>query len=213
MLSLWLLIALMDRVKDILHTASALMIWTRANRLWCNTVTGGLHHPLGKWLLPGPKLKQSWPFYFDLDTNTLWSWTGERFSVHSGIQIGNNSRNTQFHLKTNRQSTILSSISFPVDCRKTMTWFIITLEHTILAYKSSSVATIPAESNDNRAQSQRNPRDVTNICKTTNHCYRLLQMDPSNYTEQKEPLPGCWQIKMVLLGLSVVFSPLHRMTT
>jgi hypothetical protein len=85
---------LVEPLQDRPQTASALKIWTRANRLWCNTVTGGLHQPLGKWLVPGPKLRRSWPFYFDPDTNTLWSRTGEGFSVHSGIQISSNSRNT-----------------------------------------------------------------------------------------------------------------------
>jgi hypothetical protein len=31
----------------------------------------------------------------------------------------------------------------------------------------------------------------------------LLRMDQSNYTEHKEPSPGCWQIMMVLRGLGV----------
>jgi hypothetical protein len=56
----------------------------------------------GKMAVPGPKLRRSWPYYFDPDTNTLWSRTGEGFSVHSGIQISSNSRNTQFHLQTRR---------------------------------------------------------------------------------------------------------------
>jgi hypothetical protein len=74
-----------------------LKLWQRANRLWCNTVTGGLHRPLGKWLFPGPQLRRAWPFYFDPDTQTLWSKTGEGFNVHSCILFGRNWRPTQFH--------------------------------------------------------------------------------------------------------------------
>jgi hypothetical protein len=88
---------LVEPLQDRPQTASALRIWQWANRLWCNTVTGGLHKLLGKWLVPGPKLRRSWPFYFDPDIKTLWSRTGEGFSVHSGIQIGSNLRNNQQH--------------------------------------------------------------------------------------------------------------------
>jgi hypothetical protein len=119
--------ALVEPLQDQPQTASTLRIRQWANRLWCNTVTGGLHQPLGKWLVPGPQLRQSWPFYFNPDTNTLWSRTGEGFRVHSGIQIGSNLRNMQFHLQTNRQSTILSSNSF-----ETTTRFIITSQSSVL---------------------------------------------------------------------------------
>jgi hypothetical protein len=44
-------------------------------------------------------------------------------------------------------------------------------KHSIFPRKSSVVATIPAESNDNGAQSPRNSRDVTSIHETTNHCH------------------------------------------
>jgi hypothetical protein len=44
---------LIESLQDRPQTASALKLWQRANRLWCNTVTGGLHRPLGKWLVPG----------------------------------------------------------------------------------------------------------------------------------------------------------------
>jgi hypothetical protein len=57
---------LIEPLQDRPQTASAL-------RLWCNTVTGGLHQPLGKWLVPSPQLRRRWPFYFDPDTNTLWN--------------------------------------------------------------------------------------------------------------------------------------------
>jgi hypothetical protein len=40
--------ALIEPLQDRPQTASALRLWQRANRLWCNTVTGGLHRPLGK---------------------------------------------------------------------------------------------------------------------------------------------------------------------
>jgi hypothetical protein len=113
--------ALVKPLQDPPQTASALRIWQQANRLWCNTVTGGLHQPLGKWLVPGPKLRRSWPFYFDWNTNTLWSRTGEGFSAHSGMQSGDNLKNTRFHFQMNRQSTTLPSNSFPVECRETMT--------------------------------------------------------------------------------------------
>jgi hypothetical protein len=74
---------LIEPLQDQPQTASALRVWQRANWLWCNTVTGGLHRPLGKWLVPGPQLWRVWPFYFDPDTQTLWSKTGEGFNVHS----------------------------------------------------------------------------------------------------------------------------------
>jgi hypothetical protein len=92
---------LIEPLQDRPQTASALRLWQRANRLWCNTVTGGLHQPLGKWLVPGPQLRRSWPFPFDPDTKTLWSRTGEGFSIHSRIRISSNLRNTQFHLQMN----------------------------------------------------------------------------------------------------------------
>jgi hypothetical protein len=123
---------LVEPLQDRPQTASALKIWQRANRLWCNTVTGGLHHPQGKWLVPGLKLRWSWPFFFYPDTNTLWSRTGEGFSVHSGIQIGSSSRNTQFHLQTNRQSSTLSSNSVPVKCGETTMGLIITSRSSVL---------------------------------------------------------------------------------
>jgi hypothetical protein len=39
---------LIEPLQDRPQTASALGLWQHANRLWCNTVTGGLHQPLGK---------------------------------------------------------------------------------------------------------------------------------------------------------------------
>jgi hypothetical protein len=109
---------LIEPLQDRPQTASAFTLWQHANRLWCNTVTGGLHQPLGKWLVPGPQLRRSWPFYFDPDTKTLWSRTGERFSVHSSIPSTSNQRHTQFHLQTNQYATTLPSNSFPVECRE-----------------------------------------------------------------------------------------------
>jgi hypothetical protein len=134
---------LVEPLQDRPQTASVLRIWQRANQLWCNTVTGGLHQPLGKWLVPGPNLRRSWPFYFDPDTNTLWSRTGEGFSVHSGIQIGSSSRNTQFHLQMNRQSTIFTSNSFPVKCRETTTRLIITSRSSVLTIDPSPMPNTP----------------------------------------------------------------------
>jgi hypothetical protein len=49
---------LIEPLQDRPQTASALKLWQCANRLWCNTVTGGLHRPLGKWLVPGPQLRR-----------------------------------------------------------------------------------------------------------------------------------------------------------
>jgi hypothetical protein len=116
---------LIEPLQDRPQTASALKLWQRANRLWCNTVTGGLHQPLGKWLVPGPQLRRIWPFYYDQDTNTLWSRTGEGFTVHSCILFGHDQRITQFHLQTNRKETKLPSNSFPVECRETTARLII----------------------------------------------------------------------------------------
>jgi hypothetical protein len=62
---------LIEPLQDRPQTASVLRLWQRANQLWCNTVTGGLHRPLGKWLVPGPQLRWVWPFYFDPDTQTF----------------------------------------------------------------------------------------------------------------------------------------------
>jgi ribonuclease HI len=123
---------LIEPLQDRPQTASALKLWQRANRLWCNTVTGGLHRPLGKWLVPGPQLRRVWPFYFDPDTETLWSKTGEGFNVHSCILSGRNRRNTQFHLQTNQHETTLPSNSFPVDCQETMTRLIITSQSSVI---------------------------------------------------------------------------------
>jgi hypothetical protein len=91
---------LIELIQDRSQTSLALRLWKCANRLWCKTVTGGLHQALGKWLVPGRQLRRSWSYYFHPDTKTLWSRTGEGFSVHSCIQIGSNLRNTQFHLQT-----------------------------------------------------------------------------------------------------------------
>jgi hypothetical protein len=92
---------LIEPLQDRRQTASALRLWQRANRLWCNTVTGGLDQLLGKWLVPGPQLRRIWPFYYDPDTSTLWSRTGEGFNVHSRIPFGCDRRTTHFHLQTN----------------------------------------------------------------------------------------------------------------
>jgi ribonuclease HI len=123
---------LTEPLQDRPQTASAFRLWQRANRLWCNTVTGGLHQPLGKWLAPGPQLRRRWPFYFDPDTNTLWTRMGEGFSVHSNIPIGNNRRHTQFHLQTNQYTTTLPTNSFPVECRETLTRLIITSQSSVV---------------------------------------------------------------------------------
>jgi hypothetical protein len=109
---------LIEPLQDRPQTASVLRLLQRANRLWCNTVTGGLHRPLGKWLVPGPQLWRVWPFYFDPDTQTLWSKTGEGFNVHSCNLFGCGQRTTQFHLQTNQHETTLPSNSFPVECQE-----------------------------------------------------------------------------------------------
>jgi hypothetical protein len=123
---------LIEPLQDRPQTASALKLWQRANQLWCNTVTGGLHQPLGKWLFPGPQLRRRWPFYFDPDTDTLWSRNGEGFGVHSRIQIGSNRRHKHFHLQTTRHTTTLPSNSFPVECHETMTRLIITSQSSVV---------------------------------------------------------------------------------
>jgi hypothetical protein len=148
---------LIEPLQDRPQTASALRLWQRANRLWCNTVTGGLHGPLGKWLVPGPQLWRVWPFYFDPDTLTLWSKAGEGFNVHSCILLGRDRRTTQFYLQTIRHETTLPSNSFPVECQETSTRinYHITefcnydrptahAEHSNLSCQSSVMATIPS---------------------------------------------------------------------
>jgi hypothetical protein len=107
--------SLIEPLQDRPQTASALRLWRHANQLWCNTVTGRLHRPLRKWFVPGPQLRRIWPFYFDPDTQTLLSRTGEGFNVHSCLLFGCNQRTTQFHLQTNRHETTLPSNSFPVE--------------------------------------------------------------------------------------------------
>jgi hypothetical protein len=84
------------------------------------SITGGLHQPLGKWLVPAPQLRRRWPFYFDPDTKTLWSMNREGFCIHSPIQIGSNWRNTQILLQMNQHMAIIPSDSFPVECHETM---------------------------------------------------------------------------------------------
>jgi hypothetical protein len=98
---------LIEPLQDRPQTASALKLWQRANRLWYNTVTGGLHRPLGKWLVPGPQLRWVWPFYFDPDTQTLWSKTGEGFNVHSCTAV----KKPGYPNKTNKLNNILIKCS------------------------------------------------------------------------------------------------------
>jgi hypothetical protein len=69
---------------------------------------------------------------FDPDTNTLWSGTGEGFSIHFRIQIGSNLRNTQFYLQTNQQSKLHPSTSFPVECPETMNRIIISSQSSVV---------------------------------------------------------------------------------
>jgi hypothetical protein len=121
---------LIEPLQDRPQTGPALKLWRRANRLWCNTITGGLHRPLGKWLVPRPQLRRVWLFYVDPDAQTLWSKTGEGFNVHSCT--GRNQRPTQFHLQTNRHETTLPSNSFPVECQETTTHLIITSQSSVM---------------------------------------------------------------------------------
>jgi hypothetical protein len=129
---------------------------------------------------------------------TLWSRTRDGFSVHSCIQIGSTSRNTQFHLQKNRQSAILPSNSFPVDCRETPTSLIITSRSSVLTIAPPPMPNTPFVLTNLSAWQQsllnqmttehshqgRNSRDVTNILKTTNHCYRWI----SQITQSKRNL-------------------------
>jgi hypothetical protein len=134
---------LIEPLQDRPQTASALRLWQHANRLWCNTVTGGLHRPLGKWLVPGPQLRRVWPFYFDPDTNTLWSRNGESFGVQSRIQISIFRRSTHFHLQTTRHATTLPSKSFPVECHETTTRFIITSQSSVVTTDPPPIPNTP----------------------------------------------------------------------
>jgi hypothetical protein len=83
-------------------------------------------------LQSGPQLRRTWPFYFDPDTQTLWSRTGEGFNVHSRILFGCDRRTTQFHLQTNRHETTLPSNSFPVECHETSTRLIIVSQISVV---------------------------------------------------------------------------------
>jgi hypothetical protein len=118
---------LLEPLQDKPLTAPALSLWvTRANRLWCNTVSGCLHQPLGKWLFPSPKLRRTWPYYYDPDSHMLWCRTMEDqvFTVHHSVSSSTTtSHPTSFH----HQPTILPSLvpmilptnSVPVRCTKT----------------------------------------------------------------------------------------------
>eukprot|EP00957_Ditylum_brightwellii_P009864 744366-Ditylum_brightwellii.AAC.1 len=44
-------------------------LWSKANKIWSSQ--GILKQPLGKWLVSGPKLRQSWPMYYDQTNDTL----------------------------------------------------------------------------------------------------------------------------------------------
>jgi hypothetical protein len=163
---------LIEPLQDWPQTASALRLWQRANRLWCDTVTGGLHWPVGKWLVPGPQLWRVWPFYFDHDTQTLWSKTGERFNVHSCILFGRNSRTTQFHLQTNRQETTLPSKSFPVECQETLTWLIITSQSSVITTDPLPIPnTSTFQANLPLWQQSLLDQLTTDFHETANHCY------------------------------------------
>jgi hypothetical protein len=172
---------LIEPLQDRPQTASAVRLWKHANRLWCNTVTGGLHQPLGKWLVPGPHLRRSWPFYFDPDTNTLWSRTGDGFSVHSNIPIGNNPRHTQFHLQTTQYATTLPSNSFPVKCRETLTRIIITSQSSIVTNEPPSMPNTP-NFLDNLPSWQQSLLDQ--MTTEHSHCKILEMLQPPS-----QPLP------------------------
>ena len=45
-------------------------LWHQACNLW--SIKAQLHFPLGKWLLPGNKLRREWPFYYEQHTGELF---------------------------------------------------------------------------------------------------------------------------------------------
>jgi hypothetical protein len=118
---------LLEPIQDKPLTTTALAsLWVRANRLWCNTVSCCLHQPLGKWLSPGPNLRQTWPYYYDSDSQILWCWTIEDqvFTVHcSASSSATSSHPTSFHLQPTTKEPLskpvtLPAQSFPVQCKE-----------------------------------------------------------------------------------------------
>jgi hypothetical protein len=108
---------LLEPLQDKPLTASALALWVRANRLWCNTVSGCLHQLLGKWLFPGSKLRRTWPYYYyDPDSRTLWFRTLEDkkvFTVHHSVSsstTSSTSHPTSFHHQPAIQPSLVPMI-------------------------------------------------------------------------------------------------------
>jgi hypothetical protein len=117
---------LLEPLQDKPITASASALWVSANRLWCNTVSGCLHQPLGKWLFPGPKLRRTWPYYYDPDSCTLWCRTMEdqAFTVHHSVSSSTlSSHPTSFCIQSVIQPSLAPMIrqenTVPVQCTET----------------------------------------------------------------------------------------------
>jgi hypothetical protein len=86
-------------------------LWKRACTLWCNTHTGSLRRPLGKWLLPSTKLRRSWPYHFDPSSRRLFVRTMDGYSQHRY-----NSRRRRYGLTAQSVNTTLPPACYPVDC-------------------------------------------------------------------------------------------------
>ncbi|KAG7361856.1 reverse transcriptase RNA-dependent DNA polymerase [Nitzschia inconspicua] len=85
--------------------------WKRACQLWCDTHTGALHSPLGKWLHPHEKMRRLWPYYYDPTTKRLFVRTPTGFSQHRY-----NRHRKRFKPNVQRIVTTLPQSCYPVEC-------------------------------------------------------------------------------------------------
>eukprot|EP00957_Ditylum_brightwellii_P110841 8454256-Ditylum_brightwellii.AAC.1 len=57
------------KINQARPSKNAWRLWRKVNKIW--TSQGVLKQPLGKRLVSGPKLRQSWPMYYDQMNDTL----------------------------------------------------------------------------------------------------------------------------------------------
>ena len=130
---------LIEPIQEKPQTNIAQALWRRATRLWCNTVTGCLHKPLGKWLHPGPKLRRSWPYYYDpVSQNILCRTAPSTFTVHTPVISSTVTQTPRYHLQSTRDTTILPAQSYPVECVETRKIFKIVRHCEVVSPASTS---------------------------------------------------------------------------
>jgi hypothetical protein len=93
---------------------------------YSNQALDTVDQPLGKWLFPGPKLRRTWPYYYDPDSRTLWCRTmdDQAFTVHHSVSSSTlSSHPTSFCHQSVIQpllaTMILPENTVPVQCTKT----------------------------------------------------------------------------------------------